>query len=44
MTLYGKYGHAEFDGQGGGWVLWNSESTLPGETTKFDERTRVCLS
>lgn len=41
--LYGEYGTARFNSDGGGTVEWNAKSTKPGETTRFDQRTTVCI-
>ena len=43
VTLIGEYGTAEFNTAGGGSVIWNDKSTLPGETTTFTPNTTVCL-
>jgi hypothetical protein len=44
VILFGEYGTAHFNhADGGGYVEWNDKSTMPGETTRFDERTRVAI-
>lgn len=43
VTLFGQYGNAVFDWTGGGHVVWGDKSTTPGETTRFDANTTVCV-
>lgn len=43
VILHGIYGVARFDYRGGGTVEWNDASTMPGQTTRFDDRTTVCI-
>jgi len=42
-VLHGVYGMARFRIDGSGFVEWNSNSTMPGRTTEFGERTTVCV-
>jgi hypothetical protein len=42
--LHGVYGLVRFRRDGSGCVEWNSQSTMPGQRTEFDERTTVCVS
>ena len=41
--LIGPHGTARFDYSGAGVVEWNERSTMPGTTTRFCERTTVCI-
>jgi hypothetical protein len=43
VVLVSEYGKAVFANDGSGHVEWNERSTLPGQTTHFDERTIVCM-
>ncbi len=43
VILDGTYGRARFYQNGGGNVEWNELSTMPGQTSEFDERTTVML-
>ncbi len=43
VILYGEFGTARFSYDGSGNVEWNERSTEPGTTTRFDNRTRVCI-
>ncbi len=43
VELYGEYGMAQFNADGGGVVVWNSKSTTPGEFTKFAANCTVCI-
>jgi hypothetical protein len=42
-TLFGKFGKARFNPDGGGVIEWNEESTRPGETTTFGPNTVVAI-
>ena len=41
--LIGPHGTARFDYSGAGVVEWNERSTMPGTTTRFSDRTTVCI-
>lgn len=41
--LYGEFGTAKFNMDGGGTVEWNEKSTKPGEKTTFAPNTTVCV-
>jgi hypothetical protein len=43
VILYGEFGTARFDVNGGGLVEWNQKSTRPDTVTRFDDRTIVCI-
>ena len=43
VVIHGVYGIARFNRDGTGRVEWNEHSTMPGQTTEFDERTTVCI-